>query len=195
MIMNRDQRLLRKLVKKINALAPELETISDEKLKHKTVEFKERIKNGESLDSLLVEAFAVCREASRRVLGLFPYDVQVMGGIVIHQGRIAEMATGEGKTLTATMPLYLNALSGQSAILVTVNGYLAKRDAEEMGPIYEFLGLSVAFVGGEEDKEDEMSSDNKDSKQDSYQADIVYTTNATLAFDYLIENLSSSLSD
>ena len=195
MIMNRDQRLLRKLVKKINALAPELETISDEKLKHKTVEFKERIQNGESLDSLLVEAFAVCREASRRVLGLFPYDVQVMGGIVIHQGRIAEMATGEGKTLTATMPLYLNALSGQSAILVTVNGYLAKRDAEEMGPIYEFLGLSVAFVGGEEDKEDEMSSDNKDSKQDLYQSDIVYTTNATLAFDYLIENLSSSLSD
>ena len=195
MIMNRDQRLLRKLVKKINALAPELETISDEKLKHKTVEFKERIQNGETLDSLLVEAFAVCREASRRVLGLFPYDVQVMGGIVIHQGRIAEMATGEGKTLTATMPLYLNALSGKSAILVTVNGYLAKRDAEEMGPIYEFLGLSVAFVGGEEDKEDEMASDNKDSKQDLYQSDIVYTTNATLAFDYLIENLGSSLSD
>ena len=195
MIMNRDQRLLRKLVKKINALAPELETISDEKLKHKTVEFKERIQNGETLDNLLVEAFAVCREASRRVLGLFPYDVQVMGGIVIHQGRIAEMATGEGKTLTATMPLYLNALSGKSAILVTVNGYLAKRDAEEMSPIYEFLGLSVAFVGGEEDKEDELSSDKKDLKQDLYQSDIVYTTNATLAFDYLIENLGSSLSD
>ena len=193
--MNRDQRLLRKLVKKINALAPELETISDEKLKHKTVEFKERIQNGETLDNLLVEAFAVCREASRRVLGLFPYDVQVMGGIVIHQGRIAEMATGEGKTLTATMPLYLNALSGKSAILVTVNGYLAKRDAEEMSPIYEFLGLSVAFVGGEEDKEDELSSDKKDLKQDLYQSDIVYTTNATLAFDYLIENLGSSLSD
>ena len=195
MIMNRDQRLLRKLVKKINALAPELETISDEKLKHKTVEFKERIQKGETLDSLLVEAFAVCREASRRVLGLFPYDVQVMGGIVIHQGRIAEMATGEGKTLTATMPLYLNALSGKSAILVTVNGYLAKRDAEEMGPIYKFLGLSVAFVDGEEDKDDEMLSDNKASKQDLYQSDIVYTTNATLAFDYLIENLGSSLSD
>ena len=195
MIMNRDQRLLRKLVKKINALAPELEKISDEKLKHKTVEFKERIQNGETLDSLLVEAFAVCREASRRVLGLFPYDVQVMGGIVIHQGRIAEMATGEGKTLTATMPLYLNALSGKSAILVTVNGYLAKRDAEEMSPIFEFLGLSVAFVGGEEDKEDEMLSDNKDLKQELYQSNIVYTTNATLAFDYLIENLGSSLSD
>lgn len=195
MIMNRDQRLLRKLVKKINALAPELETVSDEKLKHKTVEFKERIQKGETLDSLLVEAFAVCREASRRVLGLFPYDVQVMGGIVIHQGRIAEMATGEGKTLTATMPLYLNALSGKSAILVTVNGYLAKRDAEEMGPIYEFLGLSVAFVDGEEDKDNEMLSDNKGLKQGLYQSDIVYTTNATLAFDYLIENLGSSLSD
>lgn len=193
MFKNRDQRQLRRLVKKINALAPAMEALSDEELQYKTTEFRDRLQQGETLDDILVEAFAVCREADRRILGMFPYDVQVMGGIVIHQGRVAEMATGEGKTLTATMPLYLNALSGHGAMLVTVNSYLAERDAEEMGPVYEFLGLTVAYIGDDDDEDAPVQpKKDKRSKKEMYHSDIVYSTNATLAFDYLIENLGAS---
>ena len=134
---------VKEILKEINGLADEMAGLSNLELKNKTQEFKERLAQGESLDDLLPEAFAVVREADKRVLGMFPYDVQVMGGIVMHQGHIAEMNTGEGKTLTATMPVYLNALSGEGAILVTTNEYLAIRDAEEMGQVYEFLGLSI----------------------------------------------------
>ena len=134
-----------------------------------------------------MEAFAVVREADKRIIGMFPYDVQVMGGIVIHQGNVAEMNTGEGKTLTATMPIYLNALSGQGVMLVTTNDYLAKRDAEEMGPVYEFLGLTIRTPFPEDD-EDLTPED----KREVYSADILYTTNSGLGFDYLLDNLASS---
>ena len=134
---------VKEILKEINGLADEMAGLSNLELKNKTQEFKERLAQGENLDDLLPEAFAVVREADKRVLGMFPYDVQVMGGIVMHQGHIAEMNTGEGKTLTATMPVYLNALSGEGAILVTTNEYLAIRDAEEMGQVYEFLGLTI----------------------------------------------------
>ena len=139
------------------------------------------------MDDLLPEAFAVVREADKRVLGMFPYDVQVMGGIVVHQGHIAEMYTGEGKTLTATMPVYLNALSGEGTILVTTNEYLAIRDAEEMGQIYEFLGLTIGVPCVEGSNEMEPAE-----KRAIYQSDIVYTTNSSLGFDYLIDNLASN---
>ena len=136
---------VKEILKEINGLADEMAGLSNLELKNKTQEFKERLAQGESLDDLLPEAFAVVREADKRVLGMFPYDVQVMGGIVVHQGHIAEMYTGEGKTLTATMPVYLNALSGEGTILVTTNEYLAIRDAEEMGQVYEFLGLTMRW--------------------------------------------------
>ena len=163
-------------------------SLTDDELAGKTQEFKDRIAAGESLDDLLVEAFAVVREADKRILGMFPYDVQVMGGIVIHQGNVAEMNTGEGKTLTATMPVYLNALSGQGVMLVTTNDYLAKRDAEEMGQVYEFLGLTIRIPFSEDDDEELTPED----KREIYSADIVYTTNSGLGFDYLIDNLASS---
>lgn len=163
-------------------------SLTDDELAGKTQEFKDRIAAGESLDDLLVEAFAVVREADKRILGMFPYDVQVMGGIVIHQGNVAEMNTGEGKTLTATMPVYLNALSGQGVMLVTTNDYLAKRDAEEMGQVYEFLGLTIRIPFTEDDDEELTPED----KREIYSADIVYTTNSGLGFDYLIDNLASS---
>lgn len=163
-------------------------SLTDDELAGKTQEFKDRIAAGESLDDLLVEAFAVVREADKRILGMFPYDVQVMGGIVIHQGNVAEMNTGEGKTLTATMPIYLNALSGQGVMLVTTNDYLAKRDAEEMGQVYEFLGLTIR-IPFSEDEDEELTPEDK---REIYSADIVYTTNSGLGFDYLIDNLASS---
>ena len=130
-------------VKAINELEPQMKALSDEQLRHKTVEFKERLKNGETLDDILVEAFAVVREAGVRTVGMRHFDVQLLGGMVLHQGRIAEMKTGEGKTLVATLPAYLNALEGEGVHIVTVNDYLAKRDFEWMGKIYKFLGLSV----------------------------------------------------
>ena len=162
--------------------------LSDADLRKKTQEFKERLAAGETLDDLLPEAYAVVREADKRVLGMFPYDVQVMGAIVLHEGNVAEMATGEGKTLTATMPLYLNALSGQGAMLVTTNTYLALRDAQEMGQVYRFLGLTIeaAVVA------DETENLTPKQKRLIYQADIVYTTNSALGFDYLIENLAEN---
>ena len=133
------------IVKKINELEPEMEKLSDKELQAKTPEFKERLANGETLDALLPEAFAVAREASKRVLGMRHFDVQLIGGIILHQGRIAEMKTGEGKTLVATLPVYLNALTGKGVHVITVNDYLAKRDSEWMGKLYKFLGLSVGL--------------------------------------------------
>ena len=167
------------ILKKIRALEDTYRALSDEELAGKTVEFKVRISHGEKLDRLLVEAFAVCIEADERILGKRPYDVQILGAIGLHKGYLVEMNTGEGKTLTATMPLYLNALSGKSSMLVTANGYLAYRDAEEMGPVYEFLGLTVR-AGVSENEKDQLTSD---QKREIYAADIVYTTHGTLGFD------------
>ena len=179
---------LKKILAKVKSFESEIAGLSDAGLRKKTQEFKERLTAGETLDDLLPEAYAVVREADKRVLGMFPYDVQVMGAIVLHEGNVAEMATGEGKTLTATMPLYLNALSGQGAMLVTTNTYLALRDAQEMGQVYRFLGLTIeAAVVAD-------GSGNLTPKQKRliYQADIVYTTNSALGFDYLIENLAEN---
>ncbi|HHQ0037575.1 TPA: preprotein translocase subunit SecA, partial [Listeria monocytogenes] len=139
----KDVKYLERKADEIIALADETAALSDDALREKTVEFKERVQKGETLDDLLVEAFAVAREGAKRALGLYPFKVQLMGGIVLHEGNIAEMKTGEGKTLTATLPVYLNALSGEGVHVVTVNEYLAHRDAEEMGVLYNFLGLSV----------------------------------------------------
>ncbi|MDK6233995.1 accessory Sec system translocase SecA2 [Aerococcus sanguinicola] len=180
-------RRLNKILKVVNQEADHMAGLSDGQLRHKTDEFKARYQGGESLDELLPEAFAAVREAAKRVLGMYPYDVQVLGGIVLHEGHIAEMKTGEGKTLTATLPLYLNALTGKSVILVTVNDYLSCRDAEEMGPLYEFMGLSIA-MGAPENADDLTPED----KQAIYASDIVYTTHSSLGFDYLGENLADS---
>ena len=179
---------LKKILAKVKSFESEMAGLSDAELRKKTQEFKKRLTAGETLDDLLPEAYAVVREADKRVLGMFPYDVQVMGAIVLHEGNVAEMATGEGKTLTATMPLYLNALSGQGAMLVTTNTYLALRDAQEMGQVYRFLGLTIeaAVVA------DETENLTPKQKRLIYQADIVYTTNSALGFDYLIENLAEN---
>ena len=185
---NRQLSKVKKILHQINLKKDEMASLTDDELAGKTQEFKERLAAGESLDDLLVEAFAVVREADKRILGMFPYDVQIMGGIVIHQGNVAEMNTGEGKTLTATMPVYLNALSGKGVMLVTTNDYLAKRDAEEMGQVYEFLGLTIRIPFSEDDDEELTPED----KREIYSADIVYTTNSGLGFDYLIDNLASS---
>ena len=181
-------RHIKKILKKINALKSKMESLSDQELAAKTVEFRQRLIEGETLDDLLVEAFAVVREADKRVLGMFPYDVQVMGGIVIHQGNVAEMNTGEGKTLTATMPVYLNALTGKGTMLITTNDYLAKRDAEEMGQVYRFLGLTIG-VPFTDDSKQELTSE---EKKRIYASDIIYTTNSNLGFDYLNDNLASN---
>ncbi|MFS9008948.1 accessory Sec system translocase SecA2 [Streptococcus infantis] len=185
---NRKLRKVGATLKKINGLKDEMAALSDEALAVKTVEFRQRLAEGENLDDLLVEAFAVVREADKRILGMFPYDVQVMGGIVIHQGNVAEMNTGEGKTLTATMPLYLNALTGKGAMLITTNEYLAKRDAEEMGQVYRFLGLSIG-IPFTDDPEEELKAEDK---RKIYNSDIIYLTNSSLGFDYLSDNLASS---
>ena len=168
------------LVAKINELEGNISKLTDAELKNKTNEFKERLENGETLDDLLPEAFAVVREASKRVLGMRHFDVQLIGGIILHQGRIAEMKTGEGKTLVATLPVYLNALSGEGVHVVTVNDYLAKRDSEWMGKIYRFLGLSVGLVIAGMDPVD---------KQKAYNCDITYGTNNEYGFDYLRDNM------
>jgi len=170
----------------INRLEPTVKNLPDEKLGGKTSEFKERLHNGASLDDILPEAFAVAREAARRTVGMRPFDVQIIGGIVLHQGKIAEMKTGEGKTLAATLPLYLNALTGRGCHLVTVNDYLARRDAAWMGPIYNFLGLTVGvIVHGMDD----------DERRQAYHADITYGTNNEFGFDYLRDNMKFSLAD
>ena len=181
-------RKVKKILKRINTLKGKMSSLSDQELVAKTVEFRQRLSKGERLDDLLVEAFAVVREADKRILGMFPYDVQVMGAIVMHYGNVAEMNTGEGKTLTATMPVYLNALSGEGVMVVTPNEYLAKRDAEEMGQVYRFLGLTIGvpFV---EDPKKEMKAE---EKKRIYASDIIYTTNSNLGFDYLNDNLASN---
>ena len=184
----RQLRKIKKLLRQINALKEEMAALSDGEMAAKTEEFRQRLAQGETLDELLVEAYALVREADKRVLGLFPYDVQVMGAIVIHQGNVAEMNTGEGKTLTATMPLYLNSLTGKGSMLVTTNDYLARRDASEMGPVYQFLGLTVGLPFSEDPKEDLTAEE----KRKIYASDIVYTTNSVLGFDYLNDNLSST---
>ncbi|AIM16221.1 MULTISPECIES: preprotein translocase subunit SecA [Neobacillus] len=176
----RELKRLDKLATKIDSLATETERLTDEQLRGKTEEFKARYQKGESLDDLLVEAFAVVREGARRVLGLYPYHVQLMGGIALHEGNISEMKTGEGKTLTATMPVYLNALAGKGVHVVTVNEYLASRDAQEMGKLYEFLGLTVGL---------NLNSMDKDEKQKAYACDITYGTNNEFGFDYLRDNM------
>lgn len=181
-------RKAKKILKKINALKGKMQSLSDQELAAKTLEFRERLTKGESVDDLLVEAFAVVREADRRVLGMFPYDVQVLGGIIIHQGNVAEMNTGEGKTLTATLPVYLNALTGKGTMLVTTNEYLAKRDAEEMGQVYRFLGLTVGVPFTSNPKQKLKPEE----KKRIYSSDIIYTTNSVLGFDYLGDNLASN---
>ena len=168
------------IVDKINGLEPEISKLSDEELTGKTQEFKERLNEGETLDDILPEAFAVVREASKRVLGMRHFDVQLIGGIILHQGRIAEMKTGEGKTLVATLPVYLNALTGKGVHVVTVNDYLAKRDSEWMGKLYKFLGLSVGLV---------IAGMNSEQKQKAYNSDITYGTNNEYGFDYLRDNM------
>ncbi|MEG0132707.1 MAG: preprotein translocase subunit SecA [Clostridium sp.] len=168
------------IVKKVNDIEGNIEALSDDELRLKTEEFKSRIKNGETLDSILPEAFAVVREASKRVLGLRHYDVQIIGGIVLHQGRISEMRTGEGKTLVATLPSYLNALTGDGVHIITVNDYLAKRDRDEMGRVHEFLGLTVGVI---------IHGQNQVEKQQMYNCDITYGTNNEFGFDYLRDNM------
>jgi len=181
---SRNTRLVKRMrhaVARINALEPEIEKLTDAELAAKTPAFRERVAHGESLDALLPEAFAVVREASRRTLGMRHFDVQLIGGMVLHQGKIAEMRTGEGKTLVATLPVYLNALSGNGVHVVTVNDYLARRDSEWMGKIYGFLGLSVGVV---------LTSQDREEKRKAYQADITYGTNNEFGFDYLRDNMA-----
>ncbi len=182
----RQLRQLNRIVAKINALEPEIEKLSDEQLQAKTPEFKQRIANGEALDKVLPEAFAVCREAGRRVLGMRHYDVQLIGGMVLHLGKIAEMRTGEGKTLVATLPVYLNALEGKGVHVVTVNDYLARRDAAQMGKLYNWLGLSVGVVYPGMPHSD---------KREAYASDITYGTNNEFGFDYLRDNMALSKAD
>lgn len=181
---DREIKALTKEVEKINALESEYEKLSDEDLKNKTNIFKERLKNGETLDDILVEAFATVREASKRVLGLRHYDVQLIGGIVLHQGKITEMKTGEGKTLVATCPVYLNALSGHGVHVITVNDYLAKRDRDQMSRLYGFLGLSSGVI---------LNGLPTEQRKKSYNSDITYGTNSEFGFDYLRDNMVSSL--
>ncbi|KGG55086.1 MULTISPECIES: preprotein translocase subunit SecA [unclassified Lactobacillus] len=182
-LYNNDKRELKKFEKiasKVEDHAEEYGQLSDEELQAKTPEFRDRLKNGESLDSLLPEAFAVAREGAKRVLGLYPFHVQVLGGIALHYGNIAEMMTGEGKTLTATMPVYLNALTGKGVHVVTVNEYLSSRDAEEMGQLYKWLGLTVGL---------NLNAMSPDEKREAYSCDVTYSTNSELGFDYLRDNM------
>lgn len=175
-----------KIVEEILKMDSDMSKLSDSELRHKTDEFKLRLKEGTSLDSLLPEAFAVVRETAFRVVGMKPYPVQIMGGIAIHEGNIAEMATGEGKTLVSTMPAYLNALVGKGVHIVTVNDYLAKRDAEWMGKIHEFLGLSVGYI---------LNDYTPDRRKQAYNCDITYITNNELGFDYLRDNMAKKSTD
>ena len=180
-------RRLKKLAEQaayITSLEPEFEGLSDEALAAKTAEFKQRLENGEDIDALAFEAFAAVREAAKRAIGLRPFDVQLMGAIVLHEGDIAEMKTGEGKTLVATMPLYLNALHGRGVHLVTVNDYLAKRDAEWMGPVYEKLGFRAGYI---------RNMMPFSERRAAYEADITYGTNSEFGFDYLRDNMATSL--
>ena len=178
---DKELKRIRPLADKVLALEPEMQKLTDEQLQAKTAEFKERLAKGETLDDLLPEAFAVCREADWRVLGLKPYPVQIIGGIVLHRACIAEMQTGEGKTLVATMPVYLNALTGRGVHVVTVNDYLARRDSEWMGKVYRYLGLSVGLI---------IHGLSAAQRREAYAADITYCTNNELGFDYLRDNMA-----
>lgn len=200
----REIRKLKPLVEKINSLEPQVASLSDAQLRAKTDEFRERLQKGETLEDILPEAFAVVREAAKRTIGLRHFDVQLMGGIVLHQGRIAEMKTGEGKTLVATLPAYLNALEGKGVHIVTVNDYLAKRDTQWMGPVYHFLGLSVGCIQHEAafifdptypQEEERLRNLRPASKREAYACDITYATNSELGFDYLRDNLVTSVDD
>jgi len=177
----REVKRLMPLLEAVRSHEPRVSAMTNDELRSQTGVFKERLAQGATLDDLLPEAFAVCREAAKRVVGMRPFDVQVIGGIVLHQGNIAEMVTGEGKTLVATMPVYLNALTGRGVHLVTVNDYLARRDAEWMGPIYAFLGLTVGLI--------QHDMDNFE-RQVGYRADITYGTNNEFGFDYLRDNMA-----
>ena len=174
------------LVAKINALEESFAALSDEQIREKTEEFKKRVAGGESLDAILPEAFANVREGAKRALGLRAFDVQLVGGIMLHQGSISEMKTGEGKTLVATLPVYLNALTGRSVHVVTVNDYLARRDSEWMGKVYEFLGMKVGAV---------VPQQPDDEKREAYRSDVIYGTNNEFGFDYLRDNMKSELED
>ena len=176
----REVKLVMPLVEKIESLRPKMMELSDAQLRALTIEYKRRYNEGESLDSLLPEAYATVREAARRVLDMEHYPVQLIGGIILHQGRIAEMRTGEGKTLVATLPAYLNALTGRGVHVVTVNDYLANRDAEWMGQVHEFLGLTVGVV---------LNSMKPEERRAAYNCDITYVTNNELGFDYLRDNM------
>ena len=177
---DRELKRVEPIVKKIESYRPQMLELSDEELKAKTSEFKARLANGETLDDLLPEAYAVCREAARRVLGMEHFHVQLVGGVILHQGRIAEMKTGEGKTLVCTLPAYLNALEGKGVCVVTVNDYLANRDAEWMGEVHRFLGLSCGCV---------LQPMKADERREMYNCDITYITNNELGFDYLRDNM------
>ncbi len=176
----RELKRIESTVKSIEDLRPAMQALSDAELSAKTEEFKKRLGEGETLDDLLPEAFAAVREAARRVLNTEHYRVQLIGGIILHQGRIAEMKTGEGKTQVATLPAYLNALEGKGVCVVTVNDYLAKRDSEWMGEIYKFMGLTVGVV---------LNSMKSDERREAYNCDITYVTNNELGFDYLRDNM------
>ena len=191
MSRKRSLRKLYKILNKVRSYGEQMASLSDEELSHLTVTFKERLAEGETLDDILPEAFAAICEADYRILGMAPFDVQVLGGIALHQGCLAEMNTGEGKTLVATLPLYLNALTGKSTILVTANEYLAARDAEEMGPVYRFMGLSVAAGVPAKGQKEFGSAE----KKKVYASDIVYTTHGALGFDYLMDNLAKRAED
>ena len=176
----REIKRLRPFVAEINALEPTIQPLTDEQLRAKTIEFRQRVADGTSLDDMLPEAFAVVREAGKRVLNMRHFDVQLMGGMVLHRGLIAEMKTGEGKTLVATLPVYLNALEGKGVHVVTVNDYLARRDSEWMGRLYRFLGMSVGVI--QHDLNDQQ-------RQVAYGSDITYGTNNEFGFDYLRDNM------
>ena len=176
----REVKRMGKIADKVESYADAYSKLSDEELQAKTPEFKERLAKGESLDDILPEAFATAREGAKRVLGLFPFRVQIIGGITLHEGNIAEMKTGEGKTLTATLPVYLNALAGNGVHVVTVNEYLSGRDAKQMGELYNWLGLTVGL---------NINSMDSEEKRAAYNCDITYSTNSELGFDYLRDNM------
>ncbi|MDH4042786.1 MAG: DEAD/DEAH box helicase, partial [Gammaproteobacteria bacterium] len=183
---DRELKRMGKVVKQINALAADMKALDDTRLAARTGEFRQRIAAGESLDKILPEAFAVAREAGERVLGMRHFDVQLIGGMALHEGKIAEMRTGEGKTLVATLPAYLNALTGNPVHLITVNDYLASRDANWMKPLYEFLGVSVGVI---------RSGQMQEEKRAAYKSDIVYGTNNEFGFDYLRDNMAFAMED
>jgi len=191
MRQTKELKQLNKILRQVRSYKEQMKQLSDDELSHMTVVFKERLADGESLDDILPEAFAAICEADYRVLGMSPYDAQILGGIALHQGYLAEMNTGEGKTLVATMPLYLNALTGKSTILLTTNEYLALRDSEEMGQVYRFMGISVA--AGVRAKAEERFTN--EEKKEVYASDIVYTTHGAFGFDYLFNNLVTSAND